>query len=352
MSDDKRVSRVRRILDSKRQPPEYQRLDIEPREGGRSLLHDEHGLPKVSRASEKKAPLMREISNKPIPVKAVNKRGMPSKSAEQSADDGFLPPKSNFVSVGQTDHSWYDESVTGPSEKMIDNNEEVDTESIQRVSAVDVDKNVYGIGKSNPLNPSDTSVKFQKRLRSVFSNIINEIETISSLKDLNDFVANIRSKNGILGSVIQSFENVPDDEKKVVGETVDQYFHQLNVELKSKEQELKYLEEDSEESDETIDEYDNEQLAEKQDLENLKDQVADSYDEQSEDGEYQADLSNIEEGQFGIFVKQELFTTCDTEADARSILTKLVVENNVALSDVSVLKRLSIDFGISFGERP
>ena len=39
---------VRRAIEAKRNRPEYQRLDIEPETGGKSLLHDEHGLPPFS----------------------------------------------------------------------------------------------------------------------------------------------------------------------------------------------------------------------------------------------------------------------------------------------------------------
>jgi hypothetical protein len=249
-------------------------------------------------------------------------------------DDKFLPPKSNFVSVGHTDHAWYDESVTGPSERMVDNNENVDIENLQRVSVVDKDNSVFGVGGSpDPLAQSDVRKRFETRLNHIFESLKSQLEMITAIDDLNSFMTNVRSKKGVLGTLLKQFADIPEDEKESVGEMIDQQFQQFNLEFRAKEQELN---EDAEETE----------------ADPVDDEIDEGEESYEPDGskEYVSDVSQLDEGQYGIFIKEELFNTSDTAEEARQVLTRLVLGNNVELSDIKVFKRVSVDFGILFRE--
>ena len=149
MSNEKNVTK--RILEAKTRQPEYLRLDVEPKVGGQSLLHDEFGMPKTGGGQRRNIPPMKEISNEPVVVKASKPTKIKDRTFSMiqeedgnyirvpdftgsniEEDDKFIPPKSNFVSVGNMEHAWYDEKVTGIS--MVDNNDEVDVASLQGIN--------------------------------------------------------------------------------------------------------------------------------------------------------------------------------------------------------------------------
>jgi Tfp pilus assembly protein PilP len=366
--DTKRGTRVRRVLDSKRQPPEYQRLDMEPKEAGKSLLHDEFGMPKVTQAPKENIPIMKEIPNEPVNVKASKptakvriakgntQRGMPSRQAEQTLqdDDKFIPPKSNFVSVGQSDHTWYDDKVAGPSERMIDNNEEMNIENLQRVSVVDAEKNVFGlVGKPDPLSQkvkNAQSKQFEARVINVFDSIKEQMDDITSTEDLQTFLQNVRAENGVLAKLFKLFKKIPESEKEDIGALIDARIQQFNIDFKAKEHELELDESEVEESEpeELEDDF--------QDQDN--DPFVESSNAQSEDEEIDhkdapdtAKISQtLKEGQYGILVDDKLFTVLPDAASAKQALTRLVLGNEVDLSRIQVIKRIGIDFGILLGD--
>jgi hypothetical protein len=110
---------------------EYQRRDIEPKPAGQSLLHDKHGMPRVTKKVAKKVPPPPELPNEPIRVHARR----PDEDSISYRDN--IPPQP-MAHVGMhEDTMWFDEELVAgetPSEdeEMIDNNEEMDIERLQR----------------------------------------------------------------------------------------------------------------------------------------------------------------------------------------------------------------------------
>jgi hypothetical protein len=109
---------------------EYQRMDIDPRPAGRSLLHDRNGMPRVAQPKSRAARPMPEISNEPIRI--------PAKKEEDVSYHRV--PKQPMAHIGMhEDTMWFDEELVAgevpghsPPEDVIDNNEEIDVESLQR----------------------------------------------------------------------------------------------------------------------------------------------------------------------------------------------------------------------------
>jgi hypothetical protein len=336
---DNRGNRIRRVLDSKTQIPEYQRLGIEPNEGGKSLLHDEFGIPNSSPVPNKKeANSINDVYNQPIVIKAsspdlstsqVSKgppnRGRPAKSAEQfyqQDDDKFIPPKSNFVNVGNHEHTWYNEKVAGP--KMIDNNDEIDIDSIQ--------------GR-NPLSEIENedmlelSQRFTQQLDAIRNNISFKLNKVSNLEELKYFNSSIFGQNGVFTKIINQFTNMNFQEKYVLGDLLDTYLNDIKCLLSSKEKDLQSQDENN--PDEGYSSLPDERSDQDQ---------SDSYDTGSE-------ISiNLEENQFSILVDDKPFTILLTEKSVRQVLTKLILGNNIDVERIKLIKRISIDFGVILGD--
>jgi hypothetical protein len=349
---EKRGNRVKRILDSKRQPPEYQRLDIEPREGGKSLLHDDFGLPKVGPApSRGDIPQMREVSNKPVSIKAsvpdesrvqiakggIPQKGRPSRAAEQTftkeEDDGFIPPKNNFVNVGQTEHAWYDEKVAGPSE-MVDNNaldsnapdeQLIDTDSLQGTNPLaDIEQEEL----------SEIRKQFEQRLQYIQDGVLSQLEDVVNLEDLEQFKANILGKSGVISTVLKQFKKLDSQDRQVVGELVNSVIDTLRLEFEAKEYE--FLSDEEEDEDEESEHGD---FPEEEDSnENL-----DVGPRQPQTAKVSAALA---EGQYAVLVDDKLFTVVDSAQEARQVLSRLILGNNVDVERIQLIKRIPIDFGV------
>lgn len=354
---EKRGNRVRRILDSKRQPPEYQRLDIEPKQGGKSLLHDDFGLPKVGSASKKEdVPEMEEVSNEPVRVRAsvpdeskvqiakggIPQRGRPSRAAEQSfteeEDDRFIPPKSNFVSVGQKEHTWYDDKVAGPSE-MVDNNaldpnapdeQLIDTNSLQGANPLaDVENEEV----------SEIRKHFEQRLRYVHDGVLSQLEDVVNLEDLEQFKANVLGKGGVFAAVLRQFKKLPPQERRVVGELVNSVIDSLKLEFEAKEYEFLSEEDEDEEFPPEVGEYEEGRNPEDEDT-----------DANMDVGPAQPQTAKVSsalgEGQYAVLVDDKLFTVVDSAQDARQVLSRLILGNNVDVERIQLIKRVPIDFGV------
>lgn len=373
---NKRGNRISRVLETKRQPPAHQQMDIDPAEGGRSLLHDEHGMPRVTPAPKQESPPLKELPNIPISIKAsvpaqpqiargVPKKGQPSPAAQQvlqsDEDDGFIPPKNNFVNVGQTEHVWYDEKVAGPSEvkqEIIDNNKEVDVEKLQGLDPMaDVQSSEV----------SEVRKQFEKRLNYIYNSVLTQLEDVVDLDQLDQFKSNVLGKNGVFVAVLKQFKKLPPEERQAVGELINSFIDNLKLEFEAKENEFLILtdEEGDEEFDgEGYDELVNEMIeAPAKVVEKLnKDQRTQgapeprSEPEAEDPGDREEDpppakvSATLSEGQYGVLVDDKLFVVVDSNQDARNVLSRLILGNNVAVERIQLIKRIPIDFGVVLTE--
>lgn len=342
---EQRSNRVRQLLESKYKP-EYQKLDIEPKEGGKSLLHDEFGLPKVSPSSFKKTEFVNNITNEPVFVKnsnpnnptqatAIPKKGFPSVSSQQNfEDDGFIPPKNNFVSVGNVESSWATKEVTGLPDIDNSNTTMVDNNWLESKSEQDSDfiaEQVNSLQGMNPLaeleNPkmSEHLKQFDQKLQIIFSDIVEKLKTIDSIDVFTNFKSNVLGKNGVLDSILRKFSQIPAADRPRFGERINDIIDQLKTEFSAKEYELS---------------------------ENKTENPEDS-SENTEDDETTksapinigTDLS-LQEGQFAILINNELFETADSIKEANDSLSKLILGNDVPVENVQLIKRIPISFGI------
>lgn len=326
--NDKKGNRVRRILESKRQPPEYQRLDIEPKEGGKSLLHDEFGILKVSPSPHNKGdiPMMDEIPSEPVQIKAsvpssnvkiptgIPKKGPPAPSVDE--EDGFYPPRSNFVSVGQKEHTWYAPEVTGPPKETIDNNDDVDVESLQGMDPLEDLHNE---------SASEIRLKFEKVLSMIEEEALALVYTATSPEDLDEIASSIFGKDSSLTSLLREFKSIPAEERRVVGELINFAVENIKLEISSKQDSFGIEEEDEEPQEEDISKDDKVYIPQPGAI---------------------GKLPALQEGNFAILIDDKLFNTAQDASSAKNILSRLILGNNVDVSRIQVIKRVPIDFGI------
>jgi hypothetical protein len=353
MTEDLRGNRVRRILDAKRQPPEYQRLDYEPKDGGKSLLHDEFGLPKVAPQPTNKGdfPIMKEVSNKPVVIKAsdpnkkqssnlVLKKGIPVVSAQQNfSDDGFIPPKNNFVSVGQVETAWATKEVTGLPDTKNSKSQMVDNNWPETVSEEDgdaVQNHVETLQGMNPLKDLESSVRknLEHQLQVMLTEVTEELSVMDSLDDFADLKSRVLGKNGILSDILIQFSKIPSAERVAVGQLVNDVIDQLKLEFEAKEYELTSS---SEEDEEKMHE----------DYEGEPPDLSEEKSEEAEEPQATVKISSaLAAGQFAIFIDDKLFVTLSSAKEAREVLTKLILGNNVPVENIQLIKRIPIDFGV------
>lgn len=346
MTEDFRGNRVKRILDKKRQPPEYQRLDLEPNEGGKSLLHDEFGFPKVAPQNNKEDFLiMKEISNKPVAIKAsevkppqlsggVPKKGMPSVSSYQDfSEDGFIPPKNNFVSVGQVESAWATKEVTGLPDTNNSKSQMVDNNWVDNLSQEDgdaVEKHVESLQGMNPLTDLESSVRknFEHQLQVMLNEVVEELGMTDSLDDLAEVKSRILGKKGVLNDLLHQFSKIPGTERPRIGQLVNDCIDQLKLEFEAKEYELTS---DAEEDEKIQEDWQQEPIEE---------------DVESEQPVTAKISSTLAAGEFAIFIDDKWFKTVSSVKEVREILSKLILGNNVPVENIQLIKRIPIDFGV------
>lgn len=322
-------NKMKRTLEIKRQPPEYKRLDIEPKVGGGSLLHDEFGMPKTGPTQHKgDIPMMNELPNEPVMIKSSEKEDKPLGKRPQRAafpividDDKFIPPKSNFVSVGNVDTGWYNDKVVGPvkTNPIIDNNDVLDTDSLQGM---------------NPLaSPSETSVKFFSGMLKNIKDITNaQLPKVNDLNELSELRAKILGKQGVFNQVLVHFNKVPPPEKAAIGALISDAVSDLTLEFESKEYE--FISSDNEQEEEEV-VYDDE---EDEDFE--------------EDPEEKAEVagtlvcSNLPPGSYAVLVKENLIAMANTAEKAKKLIEELVLGEKAKLEDVQLIKKIAVDFGV------
>lgn len=348
MTDEK--DSVKRMLEAKTRQPEHQRLDIEPKIGGQSLLHDEFGMPKAGGDKRRNIPVMKEISGEPVVVKA-SASATPIKTTFRKPgvkkapvdDDKFIPPKNNFVSVGNVEHAWYDDKVTG----IIDNNEEIGGSQ----GGADATDRLQGM---NPLadikNPKIAeSIKFfTKRLQHVKSLVVAELADITDLRELKNLRENTFGPKGIFTDIVRQLDTLKVD-KVVIGELVSQMYSELDLEIGGKEFELtSEAEEDSQVTEWPED------MA--QIVRPLPDEDDDEeVQEENETGSESAAVASarpaaIPEGHYAVIVDGKLVNIEEDAGAVRDFIGDILLNENLELDRVQLIKRIKIDFGIILGE--
>jgi hypothetical protein len=336
MSNEKNVTK--RILEAKTRQPEYLRLDVEPKVGGQSLLHDEFGMPKTGGGQRRNIPPMKEISNEPVVVKASKPTKIKDRTFSMikeedgnyirvpdftgsniEEDDKFIPPKSNFVSVGNMEHAWYDEKVTGPS--MVDNNDEVDVASLQGFNPL-AEKENSKIGEAVEF--------FTKRLQYVKTLVITELSEITDVEEIKNLRQNTFGENGIFTEVVKKIMSL-NINKHSLTTLIDDMYSEIDLEIQGKEFELQ-----SEVEDDGIAEEWPEDMAQ---IPLADEPIADNEDKAA-----------IQEGEFAIIVHNDIVDIVKDIESARDLISKIVLNDNVDLGEIQLVKRIKIDFGIILGD--
>lgn len=303
------------LTPNKRALPEYQRLGLTPNTGGKSLLHNEYGFLKENKPKPKEVPLMPEISNEPMSVKA----------SPPVQDDGFIPPKSNFECVGSADHTWYDSNVTG-GDNIVDNNDLVDVDSLQ--------------GKGNPLEDPQSSsedefnsqLEFIKKLS--INTISNEINNLTELKNFELFVFGMEGP--LVGLLAKSRSLNPDHE--AFEKQVEKCSSDLMLEIEAKDAEFSAS---SSSDDEDVFEY------------FPDDDILESVSSSTEESLPQSDNNNscdLDEGDYAVLVDGKVVKTSSSREDTREVLSELVLKNDLSMERIVLIKRIPIDFGILIQE--
>lgn len=302
MSD--RPNRVRSLLKHKQRQPAYQQLDIEPKPAGGSLLHDDNGMPKIGpKISLNDIPPSKDISNEPVKVKANNVR--------DSEHDGFYPPKSNFsipqqnfVNVGGAeDHLWYDEKVSGSSDEMVDNNDDVDIDSLQGINP---------LSNLDDQRSNEAKSLFNSKLERVKAGINQKLSTIDTVDSFNDFKTNIFGNKGIISRIISriisQYKKLTVHDMSLVSELISSFNDEIILLFESKENELLIQEDETK-------------------LEQTK-------------------TKELEEGCFLILIDDQPAEIVEKAKDASDLIFHYFAKNDISLERIKLMKRIPIDFGI------
>jgi hypothetical protein len=323
---------------SKMRQPEYKRLDIEPKMGGQSLFHDEFGLPKSATPKKKDILPINEISNMPILMKASQpsenitfKKSQVSKiSIGEVEDDKFIPPKSNFVSIGHVEHAWYDDKAAGIS---VDNNDHVDVESLQGL---------------NPLVKNVKSLEFfTKRLAYITNFTINELIEVDSLEGLSELKTKIFGKHGLFTELLKQVGDVEPNYREKIGVLINKTYSDIQLEIQGKSIELETEAEDDEENLEWPEDM---AVITKPDDENQNESEDEEVVEEDEDNSnVESKDSSIPEGWYAVIVDGKLLEVVESIEIARDCISQLILNDNIALDNIQLIKRIKIDFGIILG---
>lgn len=339
MSNEKNATK--RILEAKTRQPEYLRLDIEPKVAGQSLLHDEFGMPKTGGSKRQKIPAMKEISSEPIVVKASKPGKIKTRSSFNIKEDGnfikvpsftdsnidddddkFIPPKSNFVSVGNMEHAWYDEKVAGRS--MVDNNEEIDVEKLQGVNPLSDTKNSK-IGEAVDF--------FTKRLQYVKSLVVTELSEITDIEELKNLRQNTFGEHGIFTDIVKQIHALKVDNVAIIASLIDDMYSEIDLEIQGKEFELHSEAEEDEEDGQWP-----------EDMAQMPLQSEENDEEDPDDTVKTAPVIN--EGEYAIIINDRIVNIVKDIESARDVISNIVLKDDVDLGAIQLVKRIKIDFGI------
>jgi hypothetical protein len=288
--------------------PEWQRLDLEPKAAGKSLLHNELGLPISPRINTRETvPLINELSAEPLFVKALE-------------NDKFIPPKSNFVAVGQTDQEWIEKSQieqSRKSPKIVDNNQVVDISSLQGIDPLNL--------RIQDDSSNSTVNEVLQNLTELESIVISKICKVTNLTQLNDLYNSVFTSNGYFNYILQQVEQSNLTSNIRLNEAISDSKEKLLLELQAKK--LEFLE------PEQLEPIDEEIFNEPEPEPELQPQTTESKE-------------IISDNVYILYVDRiPFFTTASKDLILEKIYS-LITKNNKELSDLMLVKRIPIDFGI------
>lgn len=308
-------------MNQKRQyMPEHQRLELDVPKGGVSLLHDKGGLPKVSKPQKTRELSINDFETEPVLIKS-----------KSESNDGFLPPQSNFVSVGNVEQSWYSDKVTGVKEE-----DEVDIDALQGLNPLVDTKD------SNSLQEVKT---FSKRLDNIKNAILTELGEVLGLEDFNNLRVNTFGKKGVLTEVYKVLSTVSSNNRSIIGEKINDIRSELELEFQGKYEDLN----DEEEFAASVVEWPQEMAQiTRESNEKEKD---DTEKPDFEDSVKSSEMSSIPEiavGKYLILVDGNVLNIDEeiSSEQARTIISKLLLEEGVEFDRICLLKRVGLDFGV------
>lgn len=276
--------------------PEYMRLGIEPAEGGKSLLQNELGLPLIPKQPKKHELSKQEISNEPIMVKA----------SQKNDDDKFIPPMSNFVPNVGADATWYDK---------------VDVGSLQGIDPL-----------AELKNPKLSSYKkgLDKQLEIVKATALASLSEVETLKELDELRTSLFGKNGMFQPLVSGLKVLTDkNEQVVMSNLISDVYEELKFEFEAKSYSLEAeVAEEAEEAEEEVPQIEQDDMVKKP-----------------------VEASSFEEGCYAIILDNNPEPmVVKTQEEARILLSRLILGNNIEISRLKLIKRLPIDFGVLIRE--
>jgi hypothetical protein len=296
-------SKIRRV-------PEYQRLGIEPSEGGTSRLHDENGFPILNIQEDRRnIPPAKELPNEPIAVKAKDMtknriqiasgsqtRGMPAHSSQEEV-------KPKILNVGSNDeHLWYSKEVTGVDE-------EVDTDALQG---------------NDPLSASQDPevIDIMEKYLDLQEKILNKLNSLSSKLDIENLKANLFAKSGIIDQMLKNIVKVSPANRKVVGEGVNDIIENIKNEFNAK-----LITND------------------KDDDEDLNLMQTEDMDSDKKENPYEF-LNSTPNGNYVLFQDNDPLEEFESKESLIKKLENLLIDQNININTLFVLKKIPLDFGI------
>lgn len=301
--------------------PAYMSLGVEPLQAGVSLLHDKSGIPLVPPSQKKfKEPKGQFINSKPVIVQASKetskvKFGSPNM---QRTIHPTIP-----VQVGNhEDQMWFNDKNSISASKVVDNNEDVDIESLQ-----DFHQNTYSKVTSETKNVIDTYVQHLDSISKFVEDNLPKIQTVKDLEALKSYV--FSNDIGPFSSVINEISKLPEDQKKILFEIVNDTYQALVLFFDGKQLEFET------ENDSDI----------KNQAQHIQEQA-----QQLDDNQVQLIPVSIIEGQYAILVQGRPIAASNSQEEVVAFVNKLVLSQNVSVSNISVIKRLKTNFGVTVQE--
>lgn len=277
---------------------EWQRLDLEVKDAGKSLLHNDLGFPKVNKNIKKSnIPVMKELSSNPVSIKA---------SVIEDDDDSFIPPRNNFLFVGQKDHFWFDQTKEN---KVIDNNNNVNTDELQGLDPLN-QKSKENLNYLNSL--IETVSILEKKAQGL-------LENINSIYEYKIVFDKIFGESGWYYQLIVKLNKSQFKSESNI-ELIDNSYSNLKLEFESKHFELLQQEKEEQKKDE-------EQVTNEDDSSDI----------------------NPSDGDYLLYIDGNLYSVLKTEEDAKKAIYEQLVVNNIDLSKLLLLRKIPINFGVILG---
>ena len=282
------VRKKRRIY--KRVETEYNRMGVDPAEAGKSLLHDDHGLPKVPRKPEEKMPPPEPVSNKPHPVKAVTE-------AEQEVQVGRRRhlPSQPFAHVGV-----HQEKVWFEDENSVANIPVADTEGDLGEEYDEID--IESLQGSNPLDQDEQ----------MFVEHPTEDELLREEEDFTRFKH---------GREIEQLESMAEDEEPEEQPKERARFDKERIEKAFERGFQKALEEERKRAEDSAEE----------DVDEI-------------------DLDSVQPLEYVVILDDEIIATNRDRVFVKNMIGDMLIKHEIEMDRIKVFRRIPVDFGVVIGE--